>query len=160
MRHVSVCLLIALVLTACSFSEKTISKPQEVLGVTLGGSLEELKEAYIERKLSLTKTTGGGYGSSDALQPVGAIKIKRVEYQFSSGVLDSIELTFDRSAASDIEKFIDREYSYDSVKRREFEDRLRFVGNIGDDDHVWFLESMGVVLRAEKNEILLIYSLK
>ena len=160
MRNLFLYSLIAIVLAACSFSGKSPPQPQKVLGVMLGGSVQELKTAYGDRKLPLTQTDDDRYESSDAVQPLEGFRINRVEYYISSGVLGRVEAILESPTVSDIEAFIDKEYSYDPGNRREFEDRLRWTGNIGDEDHIWFFSDMGIVLIVDKNATRLIYSLK
>ncbi len=160
MRNLFLYSLIAVVLSACSFSGKSPPQPREIFGVMLGGSVEKLEAAYGEKKLPLARIAGDRYESSDAVLPLDLFRINRIEYYISSGVLSRIEATLESPVVSDIVKFIDRKYSYDFVKRQEFENRLRWVGNIGDEDHVWFLPDMGIVLLADKNATKLIYNLK
>ena len=160
MRKLFLYTLIAVILSACSFSEKSPLQLREVLGVMLGGSVEELEAAYGEKRLPLTQIAGDRYESSYAVLPLDRFRINRIEYHISSGVLSLIEATLESPVVSDIETFIDRKYSYDFVKRREFENRLRWVGNIGDEDHVWFLPDMGIVLIVDRDATRLIYNLK
>jgi len=160
MRNLFLYSLIAVVLSTCSFSEKSPLQPREIFGVMLGGSVEELEAAYGEKKLPLTQTAGDRYESSDTVTPLDRFRINRIEYHISSGVLSRIEATLESPVISDIVRFIDRKYSYDFVKREEFENRLRWVGNIGDEDHVWFFPDMGIVLIVDRDATRLIYNLK
>ncbi len=160
MKNLFLYSLLAVVLSACSFSEKSPLQPQEVLGVMLGGSVQELEAGYGDKKLPLTRIAGDKYESSDAVQPLDGFRVNRIEYYISSGVLNRIEATLVSPTVSDLEAFINKEYSYDSSQHQEYENKLRWIGNIGGEDHVWFFPGMGIFLLVDKNTTTLIYSLK
>ena len=135
-------------------------RPREVLGVKLGGTVQELTAVYKENRLSLQKAGEDRYVSVDAVKPLADLPVVEVSYQVSSGVLRMMEVNFRGNVSDDLQTLIDKEYSTDPVPRKNLEQKQRFIGTIGENDHYWLLPDMTVMVAVKSGETRLIYSLK
>jgi hypothetical protein len=135
-------------------------RPQEVLGVKLGGSVDELKAVYQENRLSLKKTGEDRYVSADTAKPLTDLPVTGVSYQISSGVLRVMEVNFRGDVSHALQALLDEEYSTDPGLRQQSEQKQRFIGTIGEKDHYWLLPDMVVMVSVKRKETRLIYSLK
>lgn len=135
-------------------------RPQEVLGVKLGGSVEELKAVYEENRLSLQKASEDRYVSVDAAKPLTGLSVAGVSYRISSGVLRVMEVNFRGDVSNALQALLDEEYSTDPGLRQQSEQKQRFIGTIGENDHYWLLPDMVVMVVVQREETRLIYSLK
>jgi hypothetical protein len=153
-------LLIFVVIFACSQGAKVTVRPREVLGVTLGGSVQELKAVYKENQLSLQKADEDRYVSVDAVKPLAGLTIVEVSYQISSGVLQVIKIRIRGDVSGKLQALIEEEFSTDPGLRQQLEQKQRFIGTIGENDHYWLLPDMTVMVIVKRGETRLIYSLK
>jgi hypothetical protein len=153
-------LLILVTVFACSNRANVPVRPQEVLGVKLGGSVDELKAVYQEKRLSLEKTAEDRYVSADTAKPLTDLPVTGVSYQISSGVLRVMEVNFRGDVSYALQAFLDEEYSTDPGLRLQSEQKQRFIGTIGENDHYWLLPDMVVMVSVKREETRLIYSLK
>jgi hypothetical protein len=135
-------------------------RPQEVLGVKLGGSVEELKAVYEENRLSLQKTAEDTYLSADTAKPLTGLSVAGVSYRISSRILRVMEVNFMGDVSNALQAFLDEEYSTDPGLRQQSEQKQRFIGTIGENDHYWLLPDMVVMVVVQREETRLIYSLK
>lgn len=145
---------------ACSRGAPPTGRPQEVLGVALGGSAGDLEAAYRISGLSLTREGEGRYLSEDAVEPPAGLQVEGVSYRVSSGVMRTVEATFAGDVSRELQTFIDEKYGVDAARRLQFEQRQRFIGTIGEKDHFWQFPDMGVMILVRKDETRLIYDLK
>jgi len=156
----TVSLLILIAVFACSQGANVPVRPREVLGVKLGGTVQELTAVYKENRLSLQKAGEDRYVSVDAVKPLADLPVVEVSYQVSSGVLRMMEVNFRGNVSDDLQTLIDKEYSTDPVPRKNLEQKQRFIGTIGENDHYWLLPDMTVMVAVKSGETRLIYSLK
>ena len=159
-RRCSFTILIFLTLFACTQGTKGPVRPQEVLGVKLGGSVEELKAVYKENRLSLQRAAEDRYVSTYTAKSLEGLSAFGVSYQVSSGVLHVVEVNFKGNVSNELEALLDEEYSTDPGLRQQLEQKQRFIGTIGENDHYWLLPDMGVMVIVNRGETRLIYSLK
>ena len=160
MKIQTVSLLILLAGFACSQGTTLTVRPQDVLGVKLGGSVEELKAVYKENRLSLQRAAEDRYVSAETVNPREGLLASGVSYQISSGVLQVVEVNFKGNISNELEVLLDEEYSTDRGLRQQLEQKQRFIGTIGENDHYWLLPDMGVMVIVNREETRLIYSLK
>ena len=160
MKIQAVSLLILLAGFACSQGTTLTVRPQDVLGVKLGGSVEELKTVYKENRLSLQGAGEDRYVSAETASSLEGLLASGVSYQVSSGVLHVVEVNFKGDVSNELEALLDEEYSTDPGLRQQLEQKQRFIGTIGENDHYWLLPDMGVMVIVKKEETRLIYSLK
>ena len=153
-------LLIFVAIVACTQGAKVTVRPREVLGVKLGGSVQELRAVYTENRLSLQETVEDRYGSVDVVKPLAGLPMVEVSYQASSGVLRVMEVSFRGDVSNELQALIDEEYSTDPGLRQQSEQKQRFIGTIGENDHYWLLPDMTVMVVVKGGETRLIYSLK
>ena len=135
-------------------------RPQEVLGVKLGGSVAELKAVYKENRLSLQRAAEDRYVSTYTAKSLEGLSASGVNYHISSGVLHVVEVNFKGDFSNELEVLLDEEYSTDPGLRQQLEQKQRFIGTIGENDHYWLLPDMGVMVIVNRGETRLIYSLK
>jgi hypothetical protein len=153
-------LLILVTVFACSKGTKVAVRPQDVLGVMLGGSVEELEAVYKENRLSLRKAAEDRYVSADTAKPLADLPVTGISYQISSGVLRVVEVNFRGDVSNALQALIDEEYSTDPGLRQQSEQKQRFIGTIGENDHYWLLPDMVVMVVVKREETWLIYNLK
>lgn len=153
-------LLIIAVFSACSRGAEVPGHPRSVLGVKLGGSIEELKAVYRENDLLLRRTADDRYVSTETVELPAGLSASGVSYRLSSGILRVVEVDFEKDVSDELQAFIDEEYSIDPGLRQQQEQKQRFIGTIGEKDHFWLLPDMGVMVIIRGNETRLIYSLK
>lgn len=159
MKIQPVFLLILVTVFACSQGTKVPVRPREVLGVKLGGSVQELKAVYKENRLSLQGAAEDRYESADTAKPITGLPVAGVSYRISSGILRVVEVSFKGDVSDDLQTFIDEEYSIDPGPRQLLEQKQRFIGTIGENDHYWLLPDMAVMVVVNRGETRLIYSL-
>jgi hypothetical protein len=156
----TVFLLIFVTVFACSQGTKVTVRPQAVLGVKLGGSVQELKTVYKENQLSLQKAAEDRYLSVDIVKPQGVLPVVEVSYQISSGILQVMEVSFRGNVSDELQALIDEEHSTDPGPRQLSEQKQRFIGTIGEYDHYWLLPDMTIMVIVKGGDTRLIYSLK
>jgi len=135
-------------------------RPQAVLGMKLGGSAQELKTVYKENRLPLRVIAEDRYESADTARPVTGLPVAGVSYRISSGVLRVVEVNFKGDVSNDLQTLLDDEFSTDPGLRQRLEQKQRFIGTIGENDHYWLLPDMAVMVIVKRSETRLIYSLK
>jgi hypothetical protein len=152
--------LVILTIFACSQGTGVPAHPQEVLGVTLGGSLEELEAVYNKNRLALQKTSKDSYVSGGAVKPLAGLPEVEINHQIVLGVLHAVEVIFEGDVSDELQALLDEKYSEDPVLRQQLEQKQRFIGTIGEKDHYWLLPDMAVMVVVKMGETRLIYSLK
>lgn len=160
MKNRAVILFTLLTILACSRGTVVTGSSREVLGVSLGGSIAELETVYKEGGLSLSQENKDTYWSVDAVHPPEGLRVERVSYRTSSGVVSTVEVSFAGDVSDKLQTFIDGEYGIDPARRLQFEQKQRFIGTIGEKDHFWQLPDMGVMVVVSRDETRLIYDLK
>ncbi len=160
MKKQAALFLIIIAAFACSQGATVSRRPQKVLGVKLGGSVDELKTVYEENGLSLRETAEDRYVSADVAKLPAGLPVAGVSYQVSSGVVRTMEVNFTGDFSGELQIFIDEEYSTDPGQRQQLEQKQRFIGTIGENDHYWLLPDMGVMVIVRQGETRLIYNLK
>jgi len=153
-------LLIFVSIVACTQGAKITERPRVVLGVKLGGSVQELRAVYTENRLSLQEADEDRYVSVDVVKPLAGLPVVEVSYQISSGALRVMEVSFRGDVSNELQSLIDEEFSTDSALRQQSEQKQRFIGTIGENDHYWLLPDMTVMVVVKGGETRLIYSLK
>ncbi len=133
------------------------TQTHDVLGVVLGGSMEDLKAIYNDRKLPFQRMSRNRYTSTETIESLEGFQVSRVEYQGAHGLLEIIEIHIEGDSASEMEVLLDEKYSYDSVQRKDLEERYSFIGTIGEKDHFWSFENLGIVVLSGKETTKLIY---
>ncbi len=133
------------------------TQSQDVLGVVLGDSMEDLKAIYNDRKLPFQKISRNRYTSTETIEPLEGFQVSRVEYQGTRGLLEIIEIHIEGDLASELEVLLDEKYSYDSVQRKGLEERYSFIGTIAVGDHYWSFANLGIVVLSGKETTKLIY---
>ena len=129
------------------------TQTQDVLGIVLGGSMEDLKTIYNDRKLPFQRISRNRYTSTETIEPLEGFQVSRVEYQGAYGLLEIIEIHIEGDLASELEVLLDEKYSYDSIQRKGLEERYSFIGTIGEGDHFWSFENLGIVVLSGKDLI-------
>lgn len=153
-------LLILVTTLACLRVTPPQGGPRDVLGVTLGGPAGDLETVYRQKGLPLTREGEGDYVSADVVDPPAGLKVKGVSYRVSSGLVRTMEVSFAGDVSGALQTFIDGKYGIDPARRLQFEQKQRFVGTIGEEDHFWQLPDMGVMVIVRKDGTRLIYDLK
>ncbi|UCG38590.1 MAG: hypothetical protein JSV00_10560, partial [bacterium] len=147
-------------LSSCTPTKGEAPLPRKVLGVLLGGSVQDLETAYADRGVPLRRTEKETWSSPFALEAPEGLAVERIEYRGSGSVVDRIEVHLPAGSVSELERLLDETYSYDEKGRREMEQRYRWIGTIGDDDHFWSLDGMGIVVTERDGGTRLIFSLR
>jgi len=153
-------LLVLVTVLACSQGAKVTVRPRDVFGVKLGGSVQELRAVYTENRLSLQEADEDRYVSVDVVKPLAGLPVVEVSYQISSGALRVMEVSFRGDVSNELQSLIDEEFSTDSALRQQSEQKQRFIGTIGENDHYWLLPDMTIMVIVKEGETRLIYSLK
>jgi len=152
--------LILVTIFACSQGTRVPARPLEVMGVTLGGSLEELEAVYNVSRLVLQKASKDSYVSGGAVKPLAGLPETGVNYQVTLDVLNVVEVNYMGNVSDELQALLDEEYSVDPVLRQQLEQKQRFIGIIGENDHYWLLPDMTVMVIVKGGETRLAYSLK
>jgi hypothetical protein len=160
MKNPTPLILIVGLTLACTRGGDVAVSSQKVLGVTLGGTAQELQTLYRQSGLSLNKISEDRYESSVTVDPPAGLHVVSVSYQVSSGTLRTVEASFAGDVIGKLQTFIDEKYGIDPAWRLQLEQKQRFIGTIGEDDHYWQLPDMSIMVIARKGMTLLIYNLK
>jgi hypothetical protein len=153
-------LLFLLTVLACERGGKGPAQPQEVFGVVLGGTMQDLKGVHSEMEISLQQVAENIFSASVMIAPLGSFEVVKVTYTGSAGRLEQIEVHLAGDVEKRLENFIDQKYGYDVAQRQELERRYRWIGNIGDKDHYWTMSGMAVIILGDKDETRLVFRVK
>jgi len=152
--------LFLLMVLACGRGGQGPAKPQEVLGVVLGGTMQDLKAVHSRMDIPLQQVDDNTYSASVIVATLGSFEVVKVTYSGSAGRLEQIEIQLAGDVETRLENFIDRKYGSDVPQRRELERRYRWVGNIGDKDHYWTLPGMAVIILGDEDATRLVFRVK
>lgn len=152
--------LLLLTVLACGRGPQGPVQPQEVFGVLLGGTVQELKAVHSGMDIPLRQVGENIYSAAVTVATLGSFEVVKVTYTGSAGRLEQLDIQLAGDVEARLEKFIDRKYSYDVPQREELERRYRWVGNIGEKDHYWLLPGMAVIVLGGKDETRLVFRLK
>jgi len=155
-----VILLFLLTVLACGRGGQGPAQPQEVFGVVLGGTMQDLKAVHSGLDIPLQQVDDDTYSAPVMAAALGSFEVVKVTYTGSAGRLKQIDVQLAGDVEINLERYIDRKYGYDVLQRQELERRYRWIGNIGDKDHYWTLPGMAVIILGHKDETRLVFRIK
>jgi hypothetical protein len=117
MKNPTPLILIVGLALACTRGADVAVSPQNVLGVTLGGTAQELQTLYRQSGLSINKISEDRYESSVTVDPPAGLHVVSVSYQVSSGTVRTVEASFAGDFIGELQTFIDEKYGIDPAWR-------------------------------------------